>query len=68
MPKLTDWINAEIVFWHTDLGSNILAQNAPRGTNTKKSFAVSTLESRPDVGRGNRNFFTGTIQIIIGLI
>ena len=36
LPKLTDWINAKIVFWRTDLGSNILAQNAVCGTNSKR--------------------------------
>ena len=54
LPKLTDWINDKIVFWRTDLSSNILAQNVPRDANAKRSFAVSTSEPRPDVGRGNR--------------
>ena len=69
LPKFTDWINDKIVFWHADLGSNILAQNAPRGVNVRRSLAVSTAEPRTDVGRKeNKFFFTGMTRVnIIGL-
>ena len=44
LPKLTEWINDKIIFWRTDLGSNVLALNTPRGGN-KRCFAVYTAKS-----------------------
>ena len=44
LPQLTEWINDKIIFWHTDLGSNVLALNTSRGGN-ERYFAVSTAES-----------------------
>ena len=41
LPRLTDWINDKIIFWRTDLGSNVLALNTPRNRN-KRCFMVST--------------------------
>ena len=58
LSKLTNWINDKITFWCTYLGSNILAQNAPRGVNVRRSLAVSTSEQRSNVSRmENEKFF-----------
>ena len=43
LPKLTDWINDKVVFWRTDLGSNVLALNTPK-SKTRRSFAATTAE------------------------
>ena len=28
LPKLTSWVNDKIIFWQTDLGSNLLQNNS----------------------------------------
>ena len=56
LPRLTEWINAKIVFWRTDLESNVLALNTPRGGN-KRCFAVSTTEAGSNGTNYNRRNF-----------
>ena len=41
LPRLTEWVKDKIVFWQTDLRSNLL-QNNPKNINVKRSFAVSS--------------------------
>ena len=43
LPRLTDWINDKVIFWRTDLGSNILALNTPKNKN-RRCFTISTAE------------------------
>ena len=55
----------KLFFWRTDLGSNVLALNTPRGGN-KRCFVVSTAEAGSNgTNYGRRNFEKNKIIAIV---